>query len=791
MAKRSLKASEAGIKRAKQAFRYTGWTQEYLASAVGLETRQSIWKFFSGRPIERHVFIEICFQLNLDWEEIVAPPDLAELAEAEASDGSIDRAQELQPILQKVRDSILSQCDLLQVSLDTAYPLAVEQVYTQVQVLPTPSSQRWLEVSHLQAEAQRTPQGELDPHDRLLMGQQSNRLGILDLLSTHNRFVILGKPGAGKTTLLQHLAIQCVNGKIYSDRIPLFLSLRAFAAEARMKGNFNLEHQLREQWTAIGLTAPQMSDLLQNGRLLVLLDGLDEVPQQESSELSYQIQKFAETYPQVALVMTCRVAAQDYQFRGFTYGELADFDALQIAAVARKWFVAMSRGENAEAIGLAKAEQFLQHLERPENEPIREMVTTPLLLHLACLVFHERAMFPPRRAKLYQAGLDILLVRWDKVRGIQRDLGTDRLSLPETLNLLSQIAATLFEQGKSYFEKSELLPILTEFLQTLPQASTDPETLWLTSEAVLRSIALQSGLLVERARGIYSFSHLTFQEYLTARRITARCMKENTLPLEQLARHMTEQRWREVILLTLSLLPKANPLLKAMKQEVDRQLGEHEILQQAMQWVNQKAETAPRTYQAVAVKAFYLPLCCNQDISLALALDDRFAFDLEPPLGVDLAIARTYHQIQQMGAQPTYEQILNLWFALDFGRQFPQQAPLHAALEQLKAEFPSLGTDAVEWLLWWQNNRKEWIDQFEAQILRPHHLNFGWGLSPLEKKLLWEYYQSNRFLVNCLNSECSVDSVVRSQIEAALLSEPLAESSALLHEEGLRRVGTW
>jgi predicted NACHT family NTPase len=36
------------------------------------------------------------------------------------------------------------------------------------------------------------------------------------------------------------------------------------------------------------------------------------------------------------------------------------------------------------------------------------------------------------------------------------------------------------------------------------------------SEAVLDALEAQHGLLIERAKGIYSFSHLTFQEYFAA-----------------------------------------------------------------------------------------------------------------------------------------------------------------------------------------------------------------------------------------------------------------------------------
>ena len=74
MVKRSIKASAEGIIKAKQAFEVRQWSQEYLASEVGVSTRNPIWKFFSGRPLDRHIFMEICFKLDLEWEEIADLP---------------------------------------------------------------------------------------------------------------------------------------------------------------------------------------------------------------------------------------------------------------------------------------------------------------------------------------------------------------------------------------------------------------------------------------------------------------------------------------------------------------------------------------------------------------------------------------------------------------------------------------------------------------------------------------------------------------------------------------------
>lgn len=38
---------------------------------MGIKTRQPIWRFFAGKPVDRYIFFEICARLDLEWEEIV------------------------------------------------------------------------------------------------------------------------------------------------------------------------------------------------------------------------------------------------------------------------------------------------------------------------------------------------------------------------------------------------------------------------------------------------------------------------------------------------------------------------------------------------------------------------------------------------------------------------------------------------------------------------------------------------------------------------------------------------
>jgi predicted NACHT family NTPase len=126
MVKRSLRASTVGIEQAKKAFQRKGWTQEYLAGEVGLETRQSVWKFFKGQPIERHIFIDICLSLDLDWQEIAdlhldsAPPaqKIAPIVQNLTVESDVDA---LVAQVRSLLDSpILAQCGTLRL-LDIAY----------------------------------------------------------------------------------------------------------------------------------------------------------------------------------------------------------------------------------------------------------------------------------------------------------------------------------------------------------------------------------------------------------------------------------------------------------------------------------------------------------------------------------------------------------------------------------------------------------------------------------------------------------------------------------------------
>ncbi|MDA0674717.1 MAG: NTPase (NACHT family), partial [Cyanobacteria bacterium] len=151
MAKRSLRASAAGIQRVKRGFALKGWTQDNLAAEVNLKTRQPIWRLFTGQPIDRQVFMDVCHILDLDWREIADHPP-AEFPDPGDLPGispdatwSETAAPDIDELVTQVRsqhhDTIQQRCGILQL-LDIHHPVNLDDIYVDVNILAAIASQQ-------------------------------------------------------------------------------------------------------------------------------------------------------------------------------------------------------------------------------------------------------------------------------------------------------------------------------------------------------------------------------------------------------------------------------------------------------------------------------------------------------------------------------------------------------------------------------------------------------------------------------------------------------------------------
>ncbi|MEH2204473.1 MAG: NACHT domain-containing protein [Nostoc sp.] len=228
MSGRSLSCSPEGIQKAKRALIRCSLTQKALAEDLEV-TRQPIGKFFTGKPVDRNLFVQICDRLDLEWEEIVAEPaSEPEINQDNSIDVDIDAI--VQGVREKIKPIIQERYGTMRV-LDMTQPIGLNDIYTSVNILDKITGQRRLGIDELLQQC-KSQDFDLFGLNRIT----EKRLPGLEAVEKYSKLMILGKPGAGKTTFLKYLAIQCLGGEFQAERVPIFITLKNFAEAANKPG---------------------------------------------------------------------------------------------------------------------------------------------------------------------------------------------------------------------------------------------------------------------------------------------------------------------------------------------------------------------------------------------------------------------------------------------------------------------------------------------------------------------------------------------------------------------------
>lgn len=401
----------------------------------------------------------------------------------------------------------------------------------------------------------------------------TQRLDGIDLANNKKLLNILGAPGSGKSTFLRKIGIECLlkshvpgsNTRYEHDCIPVLIELRRIRNEG-----VDLYQLIQKEFEIAGFPESKyfLEAALKEQKLLILLDGLDEVPSSMITDTIGHIKDFTDKHTGNRFITSCRTAFYKTFFKNFTDVEIASFDNFQVSQFVENWF-SLEKDKETNT-----ASSFLKLIFDPINSSALELARTPLLLTFLCLTFDTTLRFPHNRSSLYKRSLEILLERWAAEKRIHNeDIYQDFNSALE-IEMLAQIAAKFFIHNKIFFYEKELKGEISSFVSNALNLKS------IDVGKVLEAIEVQQGLLVQRAVDIYSFSHLTIQEYLTAHYFYSPG-KFNQL----VSNHLFDPRWREVFLL-VSGTSNAEDTLSPINERLKQYRDQSELLGKSVKWID-------------------------------------------------------------------------------------------------------------------------------------------------------------------------------------------------------------
>jgi len=371
---------------------------------------------------------------------------------------------------------------------------------------------------------------------------RKDRYTIFELLkarknqSISRNIVIIGAPGTGKTTLLKHIVLSIqAHKKVSGVRwFPVLLFLQEHALAISENKDYTLEQALRaslKSWKQCDLP-DWFNKKLEKSCCLILLDGLDEVA---DSKIRKKVVTWVENqmkthFPSHLFLTTSRPHGyKDNPLDDVTVFEVQTFTPEQVEQFTKNWYFTneiMSQQKNDEGVemdALRGAEDLLKRLKKTPT--LYELATNPLLLTMIATIHRFRSSLPGRRVELYAEVCEVFLGKRKNIDSDMTPAQKQRVLEPLAYHMMSQ------EIREITFNKAKV-----KIFESLKKVNSN-----ISPDVFLKDIEQSSGLLLERENGVYSFAHLTFQEYLAATHA-----KEKNLEY-RLCEYVSNPWWHETL----------------------------------------------------------------------------------------------------------------------------------------------------------------------------------------------------------------------------------------------------
>ena len=390
---------------------------------------------------------------------------------------------------------------------------------------------------------------------------EDNEVNVFDIFTALDKgedvmTLVEGSPGIGKTTFCLKLAYDWAHGKIPAEcsfpkfELMLLLKCRDIHKDIMETISEQLLPEDTEERTKEGLF-DFIKDIHNQEKTLIVLDGLDELPQ--GSE------QFVDKLLQRRILSFCYVLATSRQERGIDVRRKYCFDILlEIKGFTESGAFEYIRKhfKNVDPLHSPKGESLIKEIQ--ENTLLHALRNNPLNLLLLCVVYEDyEGNLPSSRSELYQVIVLCLLRRHCAKHNLEAPQDNNALEkqFEESILALGELAWMCLLSDRYCFRESEIAALERRYKGLLSRHIG-----LVYKEESLRKIKPQHE---------YYFLHKTFQEYLAAAFIAHKLRGNELMLFERLRFHELVKKYREVFLFVSGILGRdANILFTQIGEEL-------------------------------------------------------------------------------------------------------------------------------------------------------------------------------------------------------------------------------
>jgi hypothetical protein len=369
---------------------------------------------------------------------------------------------------------------------------------------------------------------------------------LLDLIDRDSLYVS-GVPGSGKSTFAHWLTWLCCMGHMPSEqlvgpvgyreaypssmngRLPILVRLREFhenipriARRQEMTGA-EFEGCLSKWLNACkpgGMTWDCLKQQLSQGRVLLIFDGVDEVPLEDGDSahpcypramLLCGLSEAARQWKELGnrLLVTSRpygLSIQDQQKLNLTHAPIERLDSKLQELLVRKWFGILKSDQDQ---GDRVAKDFQSNVE--QRADIQELLDNPMLLTAMCIVFNEGNRLPRDRHELYYRMVDNVLYNRFPEPNLRKMRRAELLVIAYAMHTGSSLGKRREtpQMSVTFEEIEEVIAVYQEtqrFKQEGFKSAIDAR----------ENLVTHSGLLIPSEYEKAEFYHPSIQEHLAA-----------------------------------------------------------------------------------------------------------------------------------------------------------------------------------------------------------------------------------------------------------------------------------